>query len=289
MVEQTPAPRPVTPGVSGHASLRAAAVRHPVGAFLVLVFSITGLIEIVPAPEAVHGSLENILGAAVPAFIVTALVAGRDGVRHLVRRSLRWHVPARWYAIALLGLPVALLVIAPALYGTAPLHALAANWPLVLTSFLPTLAFMVIVNNVAEEVGWTGFLFARLQDRHRPLTAALLAFVPFWCWHVLSFTHDTGGWLTGLLFAAFFALPQLASRVMTGWLYNSAGASVLIAGLFHSTFNATVHPNGFAVAVLGLPQEEMAYVVGGLVVLAAVVVAIASRGRLGRGTQTPAT
>ena len=185
---------------------------------------------------------------------MTALVAGRDGVRDLVRRSLRWRVPARWYAVALLGLPAALLFVAPALYGTAPLHALTANWPLVFTSFLPTLAFLVVFNNVAEEVGWTGFLFARLQDRHRPLGAALLAFLPFWCWHVLSFTHDTGAWLTGLLIAAFFALPQLASRVMTGWLYNSTGASVLIAGLFHSTFNATVNPGGFAVAVLGLPQ-----------------------------------
>jgi membrane protease YdiL (CAAX protease family) len=289
MVAQIPAIRPVAPGESGHSSLRAVVARHPVGAFLVLVFSITGVIEIVPAPEVVHGSLENILGAAVPAFVVTALVTGRDGVRQLVRRSLRWRVPVRWYAFALLGLPVALLVIAPALYGTAPLHGLAANWRLVLTSFLPTLAFMVMFNNVAEEVGWTGFLFARLQDRHRPLTAALLAFVPFWCWHVLSFTHDTGAWVTGLFFAAFFALPQLASRVMTGWLYNSTGASVLIAGLFHATFNATVNRNGFAVAVLGLPQEEMAYVVGGLVVLAAVVVAITSRGRLGRGTQVPAT
>lgn len=288
MAQQPPAPQPVTPPEFRHASLRAAVTRRPVVAFLVLMFVITGAIEILPAPEMVHGSLENIVGSAVPAFIVTALVAGRDGVRDLVRRSLRWRVPARWYAVALLGLPAALLVVAPALYGTAPLHALTANWPLVFTSFLPTLAFLVVFNNVAEEVGWTGFLFARLQDRHRPLGAALLAFLPFWCWHVLSFTHDTGAWLTGLLIAAFFALPQLASRVMTGWLYNSTGASVLIAGLFHSTFNATVNPGGFAVAVLGLPQKEMAYVVGGLVVVAALVVVIATCGRLGRGRQAPA-
>jgi membrane protease YdiL (CAAX protease family) len=248
----------------------------------VLVFTMTGAVEIVPAPEVLHGPLENLLGAAVPAFVVTVLVAGRAGVRDLARRSLRWRVPLRWWTLALLGLPLTLLVVAPALYGAAPLASVAENWPLLFTSVLPLLAFMVLANNVAEEVGWTGFLFARLQERNRPLAAAFLAFVPFWFWHVLSFVHDTGAWLTGLLLAGFFALPLLASRVMTGWLYNATGSSVLVAGAFHATFNATVNPYGFGVAVLELPQEELPYVVGGLVVLAGAAVAVATRGRLGR-------
>jgi hypothetical protein len=41
--------------------------------------------------------LENVLGSAVPAFVVTALVSGRAGVWDLARRSLRWRVPLRWY------------------------------------------------------------------------------------------------------------------------------------------------------------------------------------------------
>jgi membrane protease YdiL (CAAX protease family) len=287
MAEPTPLPQPDPVPEGGHAPVREAVRRHPAVAFLVLVFAITGLIEVVPTPEGVHGPLENILGSAVPAFVVTALIAGRDGVRDLARRSLHWRVPGRWYAIALLGPPLALLLVAPVLYGAAPLRALAENWPSAFTSFLPVLAFMVAFDNVAEEVGWTGFLFARWQEQHRPLVAALLVFVPFWCWHVLAFVHETGAWLTGLLFAGFFALPHLASRVMTGWLYNGSGASVLIAGMFHAAFNATVNPHGFGVAVLELPQEELPYVVGGLVVLAGVAVAVATRGRLGRGSSTP--
>jgi uncharacterized protein len=167
------------------------------------------------------------------------------------------------------------------LYGMAPLRALSQGWPNVVTSFLPTLGLMVVFHNVAEEAGWTGFLFARLQERHRPATAALFAFLPFWAWHVLSFVHDEGALSGGLTLAAFLALPLLASRIITGWLYNVSGASALIAGLFHATFNATVNPYGFAVSVLGLPQGEMVYVVGGIVVLAAAAVAMATRGRLG--------
>ena len=271
--------------------LRESVRSHPVAAFLVLVFAITGVLEVVPMPEGLHGPLENILGALVPAFAVVAVVGGRPGVRDLARRSLRWRVPLRWYALALLALPAATVIVAPAPYGTAPLEALRDNWPLLFTSFLPTLAFMAVFDNVAEEVGWTGFLFASLEQRHRPLVAAVLAFVPFWAWHALSFVHDTGSWPDGLLLAGIVALPLLASRVMTGWLYNATGASVLIAGLFHATFNATVNPTGLAVAVLDLPQDEVVVVVGALVVVAAAVVTVATHGRLGRrgGGDRPAS
>jgi hypothetical protein len=77
----------------------------------------------------VHGPLENIVGSAVPAFVVTA-VRGRVGVRDLARRSLRWRVRPHWYLIALLAPPAALLVSVIAVYGLGPLRTLAQNWPL---------------------------------------------------------------------------------------------------------------------------------------------------------------
>jgi membrane protease YdiL (CAAX protease family) len=212
---------------------------------------------------------------------VTGVVAGRAGVLDLARRSLRWRVPLRWYALALLALPVALLVTAVPLYGLDPVRSFAQNWPALFTSYLPTLVFMIVLNNVAEETGWTGFLFARLQHRHRPVHAALLSAIPFWCWHMLSFVRDYGSWLSGLALAGFLLLPLVATRFVTGWLYNASGASVLIAGLFHATHNATVNPTGFAVAVLHLPQGEILYVLAALVTLAAVAITIATRGRLG--------
>jgi uncharacterized protein len=268
-------------------ALRAAVMRYPVAAFLVLVFSIAVVLALLPVPAGLYGPLENILGMAVPAFLVTAVVAGRAGVRDLARRCLRWRVPLRWYALAVLVLPTALLITVTALYGLDPLRALAANWPLLFTSFLPTLALMVVLNNVAEEAGWTGFLFARLQDRRAPLRAALLVTVAFWLWHLPGFIHDAG-WVVGAALAGFVLLPHLASRLIVGWLYNATGASVLIGGLFHAVHNATVNPTGFGVAVLALPQIEVLAVLSGLVVLAGVMVVVATRGRLGRAQPEPA-
>ena len=98
--------------------------------------------------------LENVLGSAVPAFVVTALVSGRAGVWNLARRSLRWRVPLRWYLVGLLAPLLILLIAVTILNGFAPLRALGQNWLLLFTAFLPALAIMILLNNVAEEIGW---------------------------------------------------------------------------------------------------------------------------------------
>jgi hypothetical protein len=112
------------------------------------------------------------------------------------------------------------------------------------------------------------------------LRAALVTTVFFWLFHVPSFYVETRSWATTALVLGIFLLPQLGSRLITGWLYNGAGSSVLIAGLFHSMHNAIVSPSGL-VAVVGLPQFEMLVIMGGIVVLAAAIIAVATRGRLG--------
>jgi uncharacterized protein len=139
---------------------------------------------------------------------------------------------------------------------------------------------MILLNNVAEEIGWTGFVFARFQDRHGPLQAALLTTVFFWLFHVSSFYVDTRSWATTALVLGLFLLPQLGSRLIAGWLYNSAGSSVLIAGLFHAMHNAIVNSTGL-VAVVDLPQFEVLVIMDGIVVLAGAIIAVATRGRLG--------
>jgi uncharacterized protein len=270
--------------------LRSWIVRHPIATFLVLVYATTTALVFVPRAltepgllpggATPHGVLENVLGSAVPAFIVTALVNGKAGVRDLARRSFRWRVPLRWYLISLLAPLLILLIAITILYGFAPLRALAQNWLLLFTAFLPALAIMILLNNVAEEIGWTGFVFARFQDRHGPLRAALLTTVFFWLFHIPSLYVETRSWATTALVLGIFLLPHLGSRLITGWLYNSAGSSVLIAGLFHSMHNAIVNPTGL-VAVVALPQFEVLVIMAGIVVLAAAIIAVATRGRLG--------
>jgi uncharacterized protein len=150
--------------------LRSWIMRHRIVTFLVLVYATTTALVFVPRAltepgllpgrsDTARGTGER-LGSAVPAFIVTALVSGKAGVRDLARRSLRWRVPLRWYAISLLAPLLILLIGITILYGLPPLRALTQNWLLLFTAFLPALAIMILLNNIAEEIGWTGFVFA---------------------------------------------------------------------------------------------------------------------------------
>jgi hypothetical protein len=116
---------------------------------------------LLPGGATPHGALENVLGSAVPAFIGTALISGKVGVRGLARRSFRCRVPLRWYLISLLAPPLILLIAVTILYGLAPLRALTQNWLLLFTVFLPALAIMILLNKPIDH--WLALQQRRLQ------------------------------------------------------------------------------------------------------------------------------
>ncbi len=280
-----------------HSALRLLVARHPVAAFLVVAFAGIIAFELPPVRTLLSdilpfdlrswllpwlppwGPLVSLFGAAIPAFLVMAALHGRAGVRDLARRSLRWRVGARWYLFALLGLPIAVMLCASVIFGLAPLNALVDKWPLLFTVMLPNLLLRIVFFNVIEEIGWTGFLQARLQDRHGPLKACVLIEVPFALWHLPGVLFDTGELPLALVLLGVLAISQLFARVVIMWLYNNTHRSVLLVGLFHSAFNTT--NNRFAREFIpGLAVEDAFLIVSGVVVVAAVLMVVFTRGRL---------
>jgi hypothetical protein len=57
--------------------------------------------DVLPYGLPLHGSLGGLLGVGFGAFVVTAALAGRDGIVDLGPRSVRWRVAVRWYLVAL--------------------------------------------------------------------------------------------------------------------------------------------------------------------------------------------
>jgi hypothetical protein len=179
--------------------------------------------------------------------------------------------------ISLLAPLLILLIAVTILYGFAPLRALGQNWLLLFTAFLPALAIMILLNNVAEGIGWTGFVFARLQDRHgprRPADDTVLLAVPraeHLCRNTIMGDHGTWCW---------------ASCCCRIWAAASSPAGSTTAQRVdrrivpHSMHNAIVNSTGL-VAVVGLPQVEVLVIMVGIVVLAGAIVVLATRGRLG--------
>jgi membrane protease YdiL (CAAX protease family) len=277
---------PTTVQAGPHPSVRLVA-RHPVAAFLGISYAVAwatavpwfrAWTDILPFDLPMWGSLGTIFGVALAAVLVVAASDGRAGVRDLARRSLRWRVGVRWYLLAVLGLPVVALVGAIALYGAATLAALTDDWHLLFTSVLPVLLLQLALFQWAEEVGWMGFLQARLQDRHGPLKASLLVTVPFALWH-LPDLFAQAGLATALIFLPVLAAAHLCARVVLGWLYNATGASVLLVAVFHASFDATVNGAGLGQLIPG-PNGTALVLATGAMILAAVGLVVATKGQL---------
>jgi membrane protease YdiL (CAAX protease family) len=275
------------PGASFLSSARGVVARHPVAAFLVMVYAINIAValppiltrrDLLPFDQAPYDWLGHIVGSALPAFLVTAAALGRAGVLDLVRRCLRWRVGLRWYAVALLGMPIAAILIASAFFGTAPVNALADKWPLLFTVVLPHLLLIIVFSNVAEEIGWTGFLFARLQDRYGALKASAIVTVPFALFHLPGFVVETGSGLLALQLLGILFIPHLASRVVVAWLYNNTNRSVLLVGLFHCAFNVTIAR--FAREFIPASGEVQFLILNCIVIIAAVLIVVLTKGRL---------
>lgn len=217
------------------------------------------------------------LGPITAAFLVTAVVDGRAGLRAWARRLWRWKVAPRWYAITLLSVPGAMLLTGLAFSG----GRIAAPSTAALLAFLPMLLFQMITTGLAEEPGWRDFALPRLQNRFSPVRAAFIL-GPLWgAWHLPLFLTDWGGfpeasWTRPLVFLAFC----VAFNVVMSWVFNRTGQSLPLSMLMHvsaNTFASVMWAEVFPTLGGELPLIAMA--TGASV--AAVVLIIATRGRLG--------
>ena len=273
-----------------HSALRRLVAHHPVAAFLVMVYAVNIAIAL-PAVRThlpslpfhlVQSMLGHIFGSAVPAFLVVAAIHGRAGVRDLAQRCLRWRVGAHWYLFALLGVPIGVFVCASAIFGLTGLRALVDKWPLLVTVVVPQLLLFIVFSNGPEEIGWMGFLQARLQDRHGPLKASLIVTLPFALYHLPGLMVDEGFGLAQLPLAlgelGVIAILQLFGRVVMMWLYNNTNHSVLLVGMFHSAFDVTTQRE-FG-AFIPAPAGTGTLIASGVVAVAAVLIVVFTRGRL---------
>jgi membrane protease YdiL (CAAX protease family) len=272
--------------------------RHPVLAYLILAYTVSWTIFLVPLlsqeglgllayhapPVEVFILLVSVVGLAGSAFAITAVADGKAGVRRLASRLVRWRVGFQWYLIAFFGLPVAALIGMSVVYGFAPLTALPHQGP-ALIGYLAQVILVAALVNLWEETGWTGFMLTRLQPRYGALVASLLVAPCFGGIHI-PLLWVTNGLTTGrvptheiplflLLLLAAFSIPV---RVIATWLYNNAKGSLLIVGLFHSALGATA---GAVLLPHLVPQgANLTWEVYGSFAVVAALLILVTRGRL---------
>ena len=277
--------------------------RHPVAAFLVLVYGISWAfyipsflsrsgIGLLPFDLiALYFNLPAVIfGITLASYIVTRVTRGQEGVRELRRRYTHWRVGLHWYLLALFAPPFTALLGASLWLGTAPLAAFADRWQLLFTTFVPYALLNVVLINICEEGGWTGFLLPRLQERWGPLTSSLLVAAAFALFHV-PLIFIVGGlgeerippdryWF----YFVFLFVISPPVRVLVTWFWNSTRGSVLVVALLHGAWNTTTDTKFTPEFVPG----DTLWVWGVYAALALLVIAL-TRGRLGyrHGGATP--
>lgn len=195
-----------------------------------------GYIDSSPVPA----GLGNLIGLA-PTIAAFIAAAASGDVRKLASRVFRFRAPIASYFFAF-GLPAAWLVGATVLrdrFGAAPVEA----------SFDPSLlvfAALWLVLAFGEEIGWRGYALPVLCGRRGFWKAATILGVVWALWHypkLLSSPFIDSLSQAAPLLAAFTLQIILANYVLC-WLFMRSNLSVVIAALFHASFNviATAYP-----------------------------------------------
>ena len=114
-------------------------------------------------------------------------------MRDLQSRLFRWRVGVRWYALALLTVPLLTTAILGALSLTSN-----AFLPTIITtgdnaSLLAAGLVLALVASFFEEIGWTGFATAELSKRHGLLATGLIVGLPSCVLHVPLYAQPPVG------------------------------------------------------------------------------------------------
>jgi membrane protease YdiL (CAAX protease family) len=217
------------------------------------------------------------LGPITSALLVTAVAGGAAGLRQWAARLWRWRVRWHWYAIALVGVPAA-LVLTGAVVSGGQVHAPSLT---AVALYLPLLLLQMMTTGLAEEPGWRDFALPRLQARFGPMRSALIL-GPLWAlWHFPLFLTEWGGYPdSDWTRPVFFTVFCIGFNVVMAWIFNSTGQSLPLAMLAHVSVNNFVSVIwGEMFPTVAESAVSQALAVGGVV--AAVLVIVLTRGRLG--------
>lgn len=220
-------------------------------------------------------------GPTVAAFVMTAVLEGKPGLKNFLRRYIQWRVGWRWYLLFLIGFPALYLIPATFWMGMAPWQALVQQWPTLFTVYLTAILIFPAIINWGEEAGWRGFAQTRMQAHYGALRTSLLVGFLHGVWHLPVFILVTGPAALGPFDLGNFL--QNTAMIMTltiiwTWIFNGAQQSILIASLMHAALNAT---QAWISTLLPNQPEQVDIAVTVIIVISALVVIVLTRGRLG--------
>ena len=208
--------------------------------YLVAVLIIGTALMAVPAVTDLPAEpfiLAMVFGPLLGGAVLTARVSGASGVRQLFSGVFRWRIGWRYWALAVLVMPLTTVSVAAA---TGTLAAPTEGWMTTATDYLvATFLVGTLVINLWEETAWQGLVQRHLTGRFGLGRGALPTAVPFAVIHLpLGFVG--GATLSEALVASILVLVMAPPfRYLLGRTDRATGGSLLAVGVLHASFNAS--------------------------------------------------
>jgi membrane protease YdiL (CAAX protease family) len=209
----------------------------------------------------------------VAAITLARVMEGKAGLEQLYAGMVQWRVRLVWWAVAVLG--------PAALFGLAVLlvRLMGGPWPewgkLGQVAEYPQLGFgallvaEVLFYGYGEEIGWRGYMLPRLQNRYSALWASVVISIGWAIWHLPLFWANESYRQMGAAATLGWYLSMLTGSILTTWLYNSSGGSILLLALFHGLLDL--------VMINQAVSPEMMNIMGMLATLWGIVVLLWAR------------
>jgi len=186
--------------------------------------------------------LAGSFGPTIAALVMAGFTGGRLSIVSLLKRLVLVRVNWRVYVVTFFLLPViglvfylalgistkiALWKIATTMIALVPLNALLAG---IIFGFGP----------LGEEMGWRGFLQARLQGRLSSVTTAIIVGLVWAFWHLPAFRFaDFRNGLGWAQFVVLYPISTILIAFIMGHLWRWSNGSLFIAIFFHAVLNTT--------------------------------------------------
>jgi uncharacterized protein len=249
--------------------------RHALLIFCTLTITLSFAATQLPLPDEAVPVVMVFIPTLV-ALSLTAVTDGWFGVRALVSKLGQWRVRPLWVVAAVaLGLVLRLsMSVFAVLLGLITSIQLRPWSPTQLAFF----AIIMFVFAIPEELGWRGYALPKLLKGQSPLVAGLSIGVVWGALHLAL--H-----LPGMMYADLPLLPTLleliALSVLMTWLFIRSSGNLLLTSLFHAAQSFFVIVND------GIAAEQQAWLMAGVYLVIALIIAIAGGPRFARKPTAP--
>jgi membrane protease YdiL (CAAX protease family) len=142
----------------------------------------------------------------------------------------------------------------------------------------------LVLFQLAEEIGFTGFLHHHWQDRYHPMKLTLYVALLWAVWRLPDHFAEAG-WGVEAMISGLCRRVRLVvlPRALFAWFYNVTSSSVLLVAIVHASDGAI---NQLSYDVVPASNTARFLIFSAVIVLVAIAVIIATKGQLGRAKET---